>query len=165
LEQTGERLDLIEIKSSPRDARQAARFMRRNTKELLLATVPFTTEDSSRSVRATAISFTALALSIVGSAMPLSFFARAACSILEGMLIVRCFGLYHDALHGALLRESGAARWLFAVFGVLVLTPPRVWRQTHNYHHAHTAQLVGSQVGSFATVNMAMWRQMGPWKR
>ena len=43
---------------------------------------------------------------------------------------------------------------------MLILVPPRIWRETHNYHHAHTAKLVGSNVGAYATVNMAMWRHM-----
>jgi len=43
---------------------------------------------------------------------------------------------------------------------MFLLTPPRVWRQTHNYHHAHTAKLVGSHVGSYATVNEQMWSKL-----
>jgi omega-6 fatty acid desaturase (delta-12 desaturase) len=40
---------------------------------------------------------------------------------------------------------------------VRVLTPPRVWRQTHNYHHAHTAKIVGSHVGSYAMLTTDLW--------
>jgi omega-6 fatty acid desaturase (delta-12 desaturase) len=65
-------------------------------------------------------------------------------------------------MHGAILRRSRLARAFFHLYGVLVLTPPRGWRETHNYHHAHTGQLVGSQIGSFWTVSLPMWWQMKP---
>ena len=41
----------------------------------------------------------------------------------------------------------------------------RVWRETHNYHHAHTAKLVGSHIGSFLMVSKQMWSVMGRWDR
>ena len=53
------------------------------------------------------------------------------------------------------------AKAIFHVYGVLVLTPPRVWRETHNYHHAHTAKIVGSHVGSFPVLTVQMWRALG----
>jgi len=131
----------------------------------LLATVPFTVEDRARSWAATALSFGGLAVCVAGAAVARPWPLRAVFAALEGLFVVRCFGLYHDALHGALLRGSRPARWLFNLFGVLVLTPPAVWRETHNYHHAHTAKLVGSHVGSFITVNVAMWNAMTPAQR
>jgi omega-6 fatty acid desaturase (delta-12 desaturase) len=63
------------------------------------------------------------------------------------------------------MRRSAVARGAFYAYGTLVLTPPRVWRETHNYHHAHTAQLVGSHVGSFPTVSMPMWQRMSRLQR
>ena len=44
-------------------------------------------------------------------------------------------------------------------FGIYVLTPSKVWTQTHNYHHAHTAKIVGSHVGSYMMLTPAMWAQ------
>ena len=62
--------------------------------------------------------------------------------ILAGLTIVRMFILYHDYMHGAILRGSALAKALFYVYGVVVMTPPRVWRDTHNYHHANTAKIM-----------------------
>jgi acyl-lipid omega-6 desaturase (Delta-12 desaturase) len=138
---------------------------RRNTKELLIATLPFTQEDTARAWQALVTSFAGLILAATCAAAPWGWPARLSCAVFEGLFIVRCFGLYHDALHGALLRNSTWARALFGLYGVLVLTPPRVWKETHNYHHAHTAKLVGSHVGSFVTVNAAMWRGLTPSQR
>jgi omega-6 fatty acid desaturase (delta-12 desaturase) len=50
-------------------------------------------------------------------------------------------------------------------FGTLVLTPPSVWRSTHNYHHAHTAKIVGSHIGSYAMLTVDLWRRATPTQR
>lgn len=91
--------------------------------------------------------------------------ARIVASIIEGLTLVRVFILFHDHFHGALLRGSVAARALFWAYGFVVMTPPRVWRETHNYHHAHNGQIVGSHVGSYPVVTVAMWARMAPLQR
>jgi omega-6 fatty acid desaturase (delta-12 desaturase) len=40
-----------------------------------------------------------------------------------------------------------------------------VWRQTHNYHHAHTAQIVGSHVGSYAMLTPDLYARATPRQR
>ena len=86
-------------------------------------------------------------------------------SLLEGLTIVRVFILYHDVMHGALLRGSKLARVLLYPFAILVMTPPRVWRDTHNYHHAHTAKIIGSHVGSYAMTTPQLWARMSSAER
>ena len=83
-------------------------------------------------------------------------------AIVDGLLIVRMFIVYHDFFHGALLRGSRVAKAILSLYGMLVLAPPRVWKETHNYHHAHTAQIVGSHIGSFPVVTVEMWKKMKP---
>jgi omega-6 fatty acid desaturase (delta-12 desaturase) len=134
-------------------------------KQLLDATRPFATERPRLSSWHVVSTFVALAAAIAAADLAPGSALRLGASILSGLLIVRGFVLYHDVLHGSLMRRSALARSVFYVYGVLVLTPPRVWRETHNYHHAHTAQLVGSHVGSFPTVSIPMWRRMNRWQR
>ena len=88
------------------------------------------------------------------------WWARLPVAILQGLVIVRLFILYHDFMHNSLLRGSKVAKWIMYTYAVLVMTPPTVWRQTHNYHHAHTAKIVGSHVGSYLTVTTDMWKKM-----
>lgn len=85
---------------------------------------------------------------------------RALASVLLALSIVRTFVLFHDYMHQAILRDSPLARALYQLFGLLILVPPSVWRETHNYHHAHTAKIVGSHVGSFPMVTTTMWEKM-----
>jgi omega-6 fatty acid desaturase (delta-12 desaturase) len=110
----------------------------------------------------------ALALGVAGSA-GLALPVRLAASVLAGLLTVRGFIVYHDVLHGALFRGHRAwarlGRAFFSAYGVLVLTPPTVWRATHNYHHAHTAKLVGSHVGSYMMLTPALYARATPAQR
>jgi omega-6 fatty acid desaturase (delta-12 desaturase) len=86
-------------------------------------------------------------------------------AFVEGLLIVRTFMLFHDYVHGAILRDSWLAGVLLKGFGFFVFTPPQNWRQSHNYHHAHTAQIVGSHVGSFALLTTGLWPTVTPAQR
>ncbi|MBI5512537.1 MAG: fatty acid desaturase [Deltaproteobacteria bacterium] len=134
-------------------------------KALLEETRRFTAEDRGRSLRETAVTFLALgaatALAAFGPRWPL----RALGTLLEALLIVRAFVLYHDVLHGALHRGQRVLRALYHAYGVWVLNPPSVWRQTHNYHHTHTAKIVGSHVGSFPMLTPALYQRLTPAQR
>src|SRR5258708_18448752 len=57
------------------------------------------------------------------------------------------------------------ARVILLPFEIFVMTPPRVWKETHNYHHNHTAQLVGSNIGSFATMTLSQRELATPAER
>lgn len=143
----------------------------RRGRELIDATRPFMVENRARSVFE--LLTTLLALCAAGALAAGSFthttYERVAGSVLEGLLIVRMFIVYHDAMHGAIFRgttlTARMGRASMNAFGVLVLTPPNVWKQTHNYHHAHTAKIVGSHVGSFPVLTVAMYRNATPRQR
>lgn len=137
----------------------------RTDKALIDATRPFAVEDRTMSWRLVLTTFALLALVEIVAARATFWPLRLAAAIVAGLTIVRGFILYHDFLHGAILRRSAAARVLLHSFGILVMTPPRVWRETHNYHHAHTAKIVGSHVGSYAMVTPAIWAKMKPAER
>lgn len=138
----------------------------REGKELIDATRPWASEDAGRT--AWGVVSTLLALSLAESlALRAPHPAlRLTASVVAGLVIVRGFILYHDVMHGALLRGRSLAarvgRGFFNVYGVLVLTPPVVWRTTHNYHHAHTAKLVGSHIGSYLMLTPEMYRKATP---
>lgn len=132
----------------------------RPEKEILHDTKAFAIDDPARSWMHVAIAFSLLGAS-AWAALSCPWWAlRVAASIVEGLTLVRIFILFHDYFHGAILRRSVAARLLFGAYGLIVLTPPRVWRETHNYHHAHNGKIVGSHVGAFPLVTVAMWKRM-----
>jgi acyl-lipid omega-6 desaturase (Delta-12 desaturase) len=131
----------------------------RQGRDLIESCRAFLPESRARSWWAL-LSTTALLLAaLVALWQPFYWPLRAALSVATGFVIVRQFVLFHDYMHGALLRGSKVARLILYPFAIHSMTPPRVWRETHNYHHAHTAQLVGSSIGSFATMTTQQWQE------
>ncbi|NDD31775.1 MAG: fatty acid desaturase, partial [Proteobacteria bacterium] len=137
----------------------------RTEKDLIIATRPFTEEDKGKSWAVTISSLLILAGLAAGAIASPWWLLRLAFSLVEGLTIVRVFCLFHDFQHGALLRQSKLAEAIHWVFGVSILVPPSVWRETHNYHHAHTAKIVGSHVGSYLMVTTEMWAKMSAKER
>lgn len=132
----------------------------RSEKDLLIATKPFTVEDAGKGWFYTLSTLGILAALTAGAMFEPWWPLRLAFSLVEGLTIVRVFCLFHDFQHGAILRQSKLAEALFGFFGTSILVPPSVWRETHNYHHAHTAKIVGSHIGSYPVVTVAMWKDM-----
>jgi acyl-lipid omega-6 desaturase (Delta-12 desaturase) len=119
-----------------------------------------------------------LVLMVAALAMAASFAswpARVAGSMLGGLLIVRAFILFHDFMHNSLLHDSRVAKLILHLFGLVMLTPPRHWRFSHNFHHAHVGQILGtssgsfpvvtSDMGSFPLMTTVMWRNATVWQR
>ena len=138
----------------------------RSGKALIDASRPFAKEDRAKSIFHVVTTFGLIAALVAVAAMStLPWYVRLIASAFNGFVVVRGFILYHDYLHGAILRNSPIAKAVFYLYGVLLLTPPNVWRQTHNYHHAHTAKIVGSHVGSYAMITVDMWKAASPSER
>ncbi|MFQ3575108.1 MAG: fatty acid desaturase, partial [Cytophagales bacterium] len=62
---------------------------------------------------------------------------------------VRMFIIYHDYMHGSILKKSIIAKWLMNIFGMLILTPASIWKLSHDYHHKHNSKLYGASIGSY----------------
>jgi omega-6 fatty acid desaturase (delta-12 desaturase) len=122
------------------------------------ATRPFAAELVGRSWWAVLSTGVLLAAALALAALAPTWPLRLLGSVLGALLLVRVFILYHDYMHGALLPKSPFARWLFHAYGLLVLTPARSWRDSHNYHHANVGKITGSGVGSFPLLTTHMWR-------
>ena len=137
----------------------------RSGKELIEATRPFVPESRARSWWYVLSTLGLLVGCLVALAQPIFWPLRLALAVFAGLVSVRAFIVYHDYMHGALLRGSKLVRVFLYPFGLYVLTPPRVWRETHNYHHNHTAKLVGSNIGSFATMTTQQWAEATPTQR
>jgi omega-6 fatty acid desaturase (delta-12 desaturase) len=134
----------------------------RQGRDLIESTRAFMTESPARSWWAVLSTAGLLIAALAALSQPLFWPLRLTLSVATGLLVVRQFVLFHDYMHGALLRGSKVARVIFYPFAIHAMTPPKVWRETHNYHHAHTAQLVGSSIGSFATMTTQQWQEATP---
>ena len=132
---------------------------------LIQATRPFAKEDPSRTWKLFASTIAVAVAGVAVASWPGAGPVRWMASVLLGLVAVRIFIFYHDCLHGAIWRRSKAGHGLMAAFGMYVLTAPSVWKQTHNYHHAHNAKMVGSGIGSFPTLTLRMYRALTPLQR
>ena len=74
---------------------------------------------------------------------------RLAGSLMSGLVLVRMFILYHDFQHNSIFVDSRIAKWILNFYGYVMLTPPSVWRRSHNYHHQHNSKLFGLTIGTF----------------
>ena len=127
-------------------------------KELLKATRPFANESVPLSWWHVISTFTLMIAALVGAGMAPWWPLRLALSILGALVMVRAFITYHDYMHGAILRDSRLAKWLFRLYAAFALTPPSSWKQSHNYHHAHVGRISHASVGAFPLMTTRMWR-------
>lgn len=74
---------------------------------------------------------------------------RAACSVVIALTLIRMFILYHDFLHQTIFKQSIVAGSILKVYGHLMLTPPAVWKRSHDHHHRHNSKIFGASIGSF----------------
>jgi omega-6 fatty acid desaturase (delta-12 desaturase) len=74
---------------------------------------------------------------------------KLAASLALGLVMVRCFILYHDSEHGAIFSKAPLAKALLRCYGILVLNPPSIWSRSHNHHHRNNAKIYGASIGSF----------------
>jgi omega-6 fatty acid desaturase (delta-12 desaturase) len=143
----------------------ASNQVARSDHEVIKASNEFAQEQRSRSWFHLITTFAGLLGSQLMAAVVGQFWLRLAFGVLAGLFTVRAFIVYHDYKHGSILRGSRVARWVLDAFGLYVLTPSKVWSQTHNYHHAHTAKIVGSHVGSYMMLTPALYEAATPAQR
>lgn len=137
----------------------------RTTHEVIAATKAYATEHRASSWMHTIAGLSLLVATLAAIVLIDIMWARALLSVLAGLLIVRCFILFHDYMHGALLSGTRFGDVLFWIYGMLTLNPPRIWKETHDYHHLHTARIAGSHIGSYRVVTTLQWRRMSPPQR
>jgi omega-6 fatty acid desaturase (delta-12 desaturase) len=121
----------------------------KSPKELLIATRKYATENvwvSLWCVISTTIVWTMLIVTIFTL---VSIPWKIVTSIVFGLVHVRLFVIYHDYQHGAILRKSRIIRAFMFVFGMVTLSPPSVWKRSHNHHHKNNAKLYGASIGSY----------------
>ena len=118
-------------------------------KQLILATKQFANEIRWKSWFHTISSLLLLTGLLIATATISNIWGRIVCSILSAMLLSRCFIIFHDYQHHTILPKSPFAKFLFTIFGVYMITPPNIWKRSHDHHHNHNAKLFSVSIGSF----------------
>lgn len=133
--------------------------------ELIRATKPFSEEDPATTWRLFITTCAVAAVCCWAAALDPADPFRYAGSIILGLTNIRLFIFYHDTMHGAIFKKSKLGKAIMKLYGLLILVPDRVWRDSHNYHHAHNAKIVGASIGSYPVMTVRMWRRASPLQR
>ncbi len=80
--------------------------------------------------------------------------------LVAGLVQVRLFIFYHDALHGAVFKRSRLAYLLMSAIGFYLGSVRSVWQESHDFHHQHNGKLNGSAIGTFPILNVVSWRKL-----
>ncbi len=124
-------------------------------KELILATKTFAKEIRWKSWFHTLSTLVLLIASIYGSfyfstyGKGLELLAGIGCSVATALLLSRFFIIFHDFQHHTILRKSFGANVIFTLFGAYMITPPSIWKRSHDHHHNNNAKLYSASIGSF----------------
>ena len=146
----------------------------RSGRELLNATKPFARENRARSWWMVGSTLSLVAIMLTSAALLPWWPLRLVFSVFGGLVMVRAFIIFHDYMHGAILQNSVLARVLMSAIGVLLLTPPRSWRESHNFHHANVGRIavegdetpvVTTDIGAYPMMSVKMWQRATKFQR
>ena len=62
-------------------------------------------------------------------------------------------------------RKSSIARAFMFLFGCVTLSPPSVWRRSHDHHHRNNAKLFGASIGSYPVMTTEAYANASFWQR
>ncbi len=124
-------------------------------KDLLMATKQFAKEIRWKSWVLTLTTLLLLVGSLFGTIyFPVvggisNIWGRIFCSVFAALMLARFFIIFHDYEHHTILRGSKIAEVIFTLFGAYMVTPPSIWKRSHDHHHANNAKLYSASIGSY----------------
>jgi len=130
--------------------------------ELIRATVAFEKENRwvtySLFVQTVTVMVALLAVVIWVPAWPIKVLA----GMVAGLVQVRLFIFYHDALHGALFRKAPVAQFCMSFVGFYLMSVRSVWKESHDFHHQHNGKIATASIGSYPILTVDMLRSTSP---
>lgn len=137
----------------------------RTGKQLILATKPFATEQRARSWYELLITITLLLAAAAGAVYGHYWLLRLGASVLMALLMMRLFIIYHDYEHHTILQKSVAAKLIMYAYGYYMLTPPSIWKRSHDYHHKNNSKLFSASIGSYPIATRKKFASMSKGER
>ena len=118
-------------------------------KEIILETKLFAKEIRWKSWYYTLSTFFLLITFLLGSFFVPTIIGKLFCSLFSALLLARFFIIFHDYQHHSILHRSFLANVIFTAFGIYMITPPSIWKRSHNHHHNNNSKLFSASIGSF----------------
>lgn len=137
----------------------------REGKELILATKPYAKEIRWKSWYYTLTGLILLVAAIVGTYIMPTVLGKLLCSVFTAMMLSRFFIIFHDFQHHTILHRSKIANIIFTLFGIYMITPPSIWKRSHDHHHNHNAKLFSASIGSYPIMTKQKFLESSPKER
>lgn len=137
----------------------------RKGKELILATKAFVGEDRRKSWWYMLSTLFLLIATMLTALLAPWFWLQLAAGLLQGLIIVRFFVIYHDYLHHTILQKSPLANAIMTAFGIYILAPKSIWKRSHDYHHNHNSKLFSASIGSYPVATRKKFESMSARER
>lgn len=125
----------------------------RSGKQLLIASKQYASEDRWKSWWHLWSTLTIAATFLVIACLPLPWIVCVASSVVASLTLIRLFIIYHDYMHGTILSGSLLAGVILKTYGTLVLSPPHIWKHSHDDHHKNNARHYGPTLGTFPVMS------------
>ena len=137
----------------------------RTGKELLMATKAYAKEIRWKSWYTMLSTLLLLVGSIVATLFIPYLPVRIATSVFTAMMLSRFFIIFHDYQHHTILRNAPLAEGIFTVFGIYMVTPPSIWKRSHDHHHNNNAKLYSASIGSYPIMTKQKFLEATPAER
>ncbi len=131
-------------------------------RQLLIDSRRYACEQRGRSWWHFGTTLVALAAAVWVAGVVEPMWLRLLGSLLTGLILVRVFIVYHDYQHQAMFKDSRLAKLLLSIYGYIMLTPPSVWKRSHDHHHRHNSKLFGASIGSFPIMTTETYAAASP---
>lgn len=125
----------------------------RSGKELLIATKQYAKEQRWRSWWHFWSTLIVAGICLTVASMSFPWYVCLISSLIGSLTLIRFFIIYHDYMHGAILSDSVVAGVILKIYGTLVLSPPYIWKHSHDEHHKNNARKFGPVLGTFPVLS------------
>lgn len=127
---------------------------------LIVQTMAFTKEDRLLSWYCLLSTLLLMAMAFTFTWISNHVIIKLISGIAAGLITVRLVVIYHDFQHGAILKGSVLAQIIMTTVGLLTLTPPSIWDESHEHHHHTNSKFATFVLGSFPTITTSMYRKL-----
>ncbi|MEO0721041.1 MAG: fatty acid desaturase [Pseudomonadota bacterium] len=98
-------------------------------------------------------------------ATTVSWWLAAPLTLACSVFLMRMFLIQHDCGHASFFTSRRANDWVGRVVGVFTMTPYRLWRDSHQIHHAGHGNLEHRGIGDIFTLTVEEFQALSPLKR
>lgn len=97
--------------------------------------------------------------------LDISIFCVIGIAILNGFLLGRVFIIQHDCGHTSFIKSKKINDIIGTICSACTIIPYKYWARSHNFHHAHNAQLEYSDIGDIECLSTEQYDKLSPMRK